>query len=140
MSALDREVLAERSAAVERHLARVAERLPTHAEDLQPATDASDAVVLHLWQAVQVVIDIALALCVQMNLGTPSTYADAFERIATAGHLEPGLAARLTRAAGFRNLVAHAYGRLDMARVHEAARLGPADLRAFLRRAVDLLG
>ena len=57
MSALDRELLAERTMVVRRHLARVRERLPEHAADLLPATDASDAVILHLWQAVQVVID-----------------------------------------------------------------------------------
>jgi len=86
------------------------------------------------------VIDVALALCVQMNLGTPSTYADAFKRLADANHLEPELAGRLTKAAGFRNLVARAYDRLDMARVYEAAQRGPADLRAFLRRTVELVG
>ncbi len=72
MSDLDRELLAERAMAVERHLARVAERLPAKATD------------------------------------------------------------RLARAAGFRNIVAHAYDTLDMKRVHRAATQGPADLRAFL--------
>ena len=52
-------MLAERAAAVERHLARVAERLPKEPSDLKPVTDASDAVVVHLWQA-QIVIDLAL--------------------------------------------------------------------------------
>ena len=37
---------------VRRHLARVAERLPAQASELRPAMDASDAVILHLWQAV----------------------------------------------------------------------------------------
>lgn len=41
-------------------------------------------------------------------------------------------AARLGRAAGFRNLVVHAYADLDLARVHETARYGPDDLLAFL--------
>jgi uncharacterized protein YutE (UPF0331/DUF86 family) len=41
------------------------------------------------------------------------------------------------RAAGFRNVVVHAYATLDMARVHDAATHGPADLRAFLARLVD---
>jgi len=50
-----------------------------------------------------------------------------------AGALESGLTDRLVRAAGFRNLVAHAYGTLDLKRVHEAATNGPADLRAFMR-------
>jgi len=140
MPALDRAVLAERVAAVERHLARVAQRLPQRAEDLQPATDPSDVVILHLWQAVQVVIDLALALCVQRNLGTPSSYAEAFEKLALAGDLDRALATRLAQAAGFRNLVAHAYEKIDMARVHEAATNGPADLRAFLRQARDLIG
>lgn len=42
------------------------------------------------------------------------------------------LADQLARAAGFRNLVVHAYGRLDLQRVHATAVAGPADLRAFL--------
>ncbi|HWB14798.1 MAG TPA: HepT-like ribonuclease domain-containing protein [Vicinamibacterales bacterium] len=39
---------------------------------------------------------------------------------------------RLVRAAGFRNVVAHAYERLDMARVYRAATTGPANLFAFV--------
>jgi uncharacterized protein YutE (UPF0331/DUF86 family) len=101
-------------------------------KDFAPWTDASDAVILHLWQAIQIVIDLAVSACLHLKLGTPSTYANAFRRLADAGHLDPALATRLERAAGFRNVVAHAYERLDMARIHRAAREGPDDLRAFL--------
>jgi uncharacterized protein YutE (UPF0331/DUF86 family) len=127
-----RAVLAERVMVVERHLARVAERLPEAPDGLQPATDASDAVVLHLWQATQIVIDLAMAACAALNLGTPSSYGDAFRRLEQTGAVDSALADRLVRAAGFRNLVAHAYETLDMSRVHAAATRGPADLRAFL--------
>jgi len=136
---LDREVFAERAAAVQRHLARVAERLPGSPDGFEAATDASDAVILHLWQATQIVIDLATASCVRQGLGTPSTYADAFARLAGSGVIDAPLADRLARAAGFRNLVAHAYERLDMRRVHEAARSGPSDLRAFLLALRDRL-
>lgn len=132
MSPLDRAILAERAAAVERHLRRVARRLPESASDLQPESDASDAVILHLWQATQIVIDLATASCVTLGLGTPASYADAFRRLQQGGILDEALASRLVRAAGFRNVVAHAYESLDMARVHAAATLGPADLRAFV--------
>ena len=138
MTPLDRAVLAERTAAVERHLRRVAERLPSSPEDLHPSTDSSDAVILHLWQATQSVIDMALALCLELDLGTPSSYADAFRRLAGAGRLPEDLAGRLALAAGFRNVVAHLYERLDMRRVHDAATRGPEDLRAFLRILRDL--
>lgn len=132
MTALDRAVLAERTMAVERHLHRVAQRLPASSADLQPATDVSDAVVLHLWQATQIVIDLAMAACLSLKLGTPASYADAFRRLQHAGALDAALADRLVRAAGFRNIVAHAYETLDMARVYTAAKEGPAGLVACL--------
>lgn len=132
MSPLDRDVLAERVAAVERHLTRVAARLPADSTDFLPSTDASDAVILHLWQATQTVIDLAMSACLHFKLGAPSSYADAFGRLRAAGVIDDALATPLTAAAGFRNVVAHAYDQLDMARVHRAASNGPTDLRRFL--------
>ena len=55
-----------------------------------------------------------------------------FRRLQSSGLLDADLAGRLVRASGFRNVVAHAYDTLDMARVYRAATDGPADLRAFL--------
>jgi len=138
MSRLDRRLLAEKSAAVERHLSRVQDKLPHDSEDLQPATDASDAVILHLWQATQIVLDVALAASLRLGLGTPAGYADAFRRLAEAGRLQPELARRLSLAVGFRNVIAHTYEKLDMERVWRAASTGPADLRAFLAALRDL--
>jgi uncharacterized protein YutE (UPF0331/DUF86 family) len=139
VSPLDREILGERAMVVLRHLRRVAERLPARASDLEPATDASDAVILHLWQAVQIVIDLAVAACMRWNLGAPASYGDAFRRLAAAGIIDEALAGRLARAAGFRNVIAHAYDQLDMNRVFRAAREGPRDLEAFLGALRDRL-
>lgn len=124
---------------VERHLTRVAARLPETSEAFVPANDASDTVILQLWQATQLVIDLATAACLEWDLGAPSSYADAFRRLADAGILERPLAERLVRAAGVRNVVAHAYDTLDMARVFRAAQEGPADLRALLAALRDRL-
>ncbi len=139
-SEIDGYVLAERAAAVLRHLDRVARHLPDDPLALQPTTATTDTIVLHLWQAVQLVIDLAVSSCVRLGLGSPTTYADAFRRLAEAGTLPDDLAVRLGRAAGFRNLVVHGYGRLDLQRVHAIARDGPADLRAFLAALRDRSG
>lgn len=139
MSALDRDLLAEKTMVVRRHLARVAERLPAGAAELRAAPDTSDTVILHLWQAVQVVIDVAVAACLHFDLGAPASYADAFRRLAGARVIDDALATRLGRAAGFRNVVAHAYDQLDMARVFRAAQEGPPDLEAFLAAVRDRL-
>lgn len=140
MSPFDLATLTERTLAVRRHLDRVAAKLPGTPAELVAGTDTSDAVILHLWQAVQIVIDVAVSASVALGAGTPATYADAFARLARTGVIDGDLASRLSRAAGFRNLVAHAYESIDMARVFEAATNGPADLRAFLRAIGERLG
>ena len=129
---IDRELLAERAAVVVEHLDRVAAHLPENPDDLRPRSSTTDTVVLHLWQGVQVTIDLAMTVCVRLGLGSPTTYAEAFRLLAAHGLLDRDLAERLARAAGFRNLVVHAYGRLDLRRVHRIASSGPDDLRAFL--------
>ncbi len=122
MSPLDKQVLAEKAAAVERHLTRVQACLPARSAGFKPSTDAADAVILHLWQAVQIVIDLALAACVTNNLGTPATYAEAFQRLTEAGVLQRDLTDRLVLAVGVRNAIADNYKGLDMSRVYEAPR------------------
>lgn len=139
MTGLDRQSFAERAAAIERHLGRVAARLPPSADALRPGSDDTDVVVLNLWQAVQVTIDLATAACLHFKLAAPGTYAEAFRNLGEAGVLDRALAERLASAAGFRNVVVHAYQALDLARVHAIALNGPADLRAFLRALRDRL-
>lgn len=132
MSPLDRPVLAERTSAVRRHLARVAQRLPPTPTELQADTDASDVVILHLWQATQIVIDLAVSACIKFDCGSPRSYGDAFRLLEQGKVIDRTLADRLVKAAGFRNIVAHAYGTLDMKRVHRAATEGPRDLLVFV--------
>ncbi|MCX6550216.1 MAG: DUF86 domain-containing protein [Acidobacteria bacterium] len=140
MSALDLDILAEKTQAVQRHLRRVADRLPADASALLPLSDASDAVILHLWQATQIVIDLALGACIHFNLGTPSGYGDAFRRLEAAGFLDSASSDRLVKASGFRNTIAHAYETLDMKRVYAAATDGPRDLTTFLGMLRDRVG
>lgn len=79
-----------------------------------------------------------MSTSVRLGLGSPPTYGDAFRQLAAAGVIDPELGARLARAAGFRNLVVHAYADLDLRRVHAIATTGPVDLRGFLAALRDL--
>jgi len=132
MTSLSAAVLAEKAAAIERHLQRVEARVPPAPAILQSGTDTCDSVILHLWQAVQIAIDLAMTIAVRSGQATPRTYAEAFQSLVQIGVLPAELGHRLALAAGFRNRIVHAYEGLDLARVTEAARTGPADLRAFL--------
>jgi uncharacterized protein YutE (UPF0331/DUF86 family) len=132
MSMLDKEILAERVAAIERHLGRVKKCLPPSESEFVPLSNSSDAVILHLWQAIQIVIDMASSACIYLKLGTPVSYADAFLKLGAAGYLDRELAVRLSHASGFRNRIVHAYEELDMHKVYLIATKGPEDLRQFL--------
>ena len=66
---IDRELLAERSASVVAHLDRVAAHLPDDPRELRPTSSSTDTVVLHLWQAVQVVIDLARVHAIASTAG-----------------------------------------------------------------------
>ena len=132
MSGLDRNLLGEKTEVVDRHLGRVAAKLPPAGSAFEPMTDASDAVMFHLWLATQVVLDLAVSASVACGLGAPKSYAEAFRKLAAAGKLESTLAERLVQAAGFRNIISHAYDTVDLAQIRKAATDGPADLRAFL--------
>jgi uncharacterized protein YutE (UPF0331/DUF86 family) len=125
-------LFAEKAGQIERQLAHVASALPDDPEDFLPETPTSAFVILHLWQAVQQVINLAMSLCASRGLAMPGKYREAFELLAADGVIDQDLAERLARAAGFRNAVAHTYLKLDMDRVYRTAKEGPADLRAFL--------
>ncbi len=125
--------------AIRRHLSRVSAQLPASAEALSPMSDASDAVILHLWQAVQGCIDVAVMLCADQNWSTPSNYGQAFRELGARQVLPTELVSQLERAVGFRNAIAHAYEHLDMHRVWQAASKGTSDLEAFLKHVSDYL-
>jgi uncharacterized protein YutE (UPF0331/DUF86 family) len=59
--------------------------------------------------------------------------AESFERIAEASVISPQLAARLRKAAGFRDVIAHGNARLDLEGLSRAAGEGVADLESYVQ-------
>jgi len=137
--ALDREILAERISVLERHLKRVSERLPQNPANFVHGTDDSDAVILHLFQSIQLTIDTSLSACFHLHLGAPTTYASAFLKLSEANYIKEELASRLMRVTRFRNRIANAYEELDMQKTYKIAEHGPQDLRAFFACIRDFL-
>jgi uncharacterized protein YutE (UPF0331/DUF86 family) len=61
----------------------------------------------------------------------PAGYREVFLALADRAVVVPDLAARLSAAAGLRNLIAHRYGVLDWNRIHAIAGSGLDDLLQF---------
>jgi len=114
-------------------------RLLTLLEDYQNRTRVeieSDitlrgAVERYLYLAAQAAIDLAEATIAYKGYRKPATNRECCEILAENGVIGNELTAELAKMAGFRNLLAHAYERLDYAHVMDALQRAPHDLRNF---------
>lgn len=128
---VDRALIARHVATVRDAIARVRSVLPAAAGALASDRTAREIVILNLFVAIQSTLDLAAHWLADAGWDVPSTYGGIFSALVEHGVLPSGLGDRLTSASGFRNLVAHQYGALDVARVHAIASSDLGDLEAF---------
>jgi uncharacterized protein YutE (UPF0331/DUF86 family) len=128
---VDRAILAGRIASIRDAVARIRERLPADADALAVDRTTREVVILNLFVALQDALSLATHWLADAQLDVPESYARVFLRLGERGVLSPELAKRLAAASGLRNLIAHRYGALDWARVHEVASTRLDDLLAF---------
>ena len=128
---VDKTLLASKIAAIRDAAARVREVLPADREAFAADRTAREVVLLNLFVAIQECMSLATHWLADEGLDVPPTYADVFRRLGERGVISRDLATRLAAASGFRNLVAHQYGALDWARVHDIATGGLGDLLSF---------
>ena len=128
---VDRAVLAEKIAAVRDAIARIRAMLPSPAESLAADRTAREVVVLNLFVALQESLSLAAHWLADAGLEVPQAYARVFVALGERGVIGADLAERLAAGAGLRNLIAHRYGALDWARVHEIASTRLDDLLDF---------
>jgi len=90
-----------------------------------------DALVLNIERACQAAIDLAMHVVSESHLGVPQSSAEAFVLLREADRLEANLAQRMTKMAGFRNIVVHQYQDLDTDVIHHIMQKGWEDFIAF---------
>ncbi len=89
--------------------------------------------VLHALQlAIEASVEIATHLCAADNLGLPSSYAEAFDHLQTAGVIERALGDQLRGMARFRNRIVHFYGDVDLKLVYRILAERLEDFDAYL--------
>jgi uncharacterized protein YutE (UPF0331/DUF86 family) len=104
------------------------------AADYETQPEARDLVAFNLMLAVQSAADLATHLIMSEGWVPARSVGEAFDRIAERGVIATDVAARLRRAVGFRNLVAHGYAKLHSSGLHDAAWSGVEDLDQFAKQ------
>jgi uncharacterized protein YutE (UPF0331/DUF86 family) len=89
--------------------------------------------VLHALQlAIEASVEIATHICAADALGSPASYAEAFEMLERAGIVDAALAEDLRNMARFRNRIVHFYGRVDPAKVYRVLEERLSDFERYL--------
>lgn len=87
----------------------------------------------YLQLAIQAVLDISNHLIADLKLGLPADNRQLFEQLARHKLVSRPLSLKLTRMAGFRNLLVHEYMEIDRRRVYAILKRELGDFEAFIR-------
>jgi uncharacterized protein YutE (UPF0331/DUF86 family) len=126
----DRELVAKRLAQIE----TCVHDLQTLARPEEMRRDVrEERFVEHTLQiAIQAALDVAAHIVADELLGEPRTNRELFDLMERHGWIPPDLATELRRMAGFRNVLVHGYGDVDLGVVEEILRHHVSDLLRFV--------
>ena len=103
-------------------------------KEIEGNVDIKGAVERYLYLAIQSTIDLAEAIIAYKNLRKPTTMSEAFYILNEEGLIPVRLTAELAKMAGFRNLVAHDYEKIDYDIVVDVLQNKLKDIDKFLKR------
>lgn len=135
----DADLVAKKLAEIETYLGQL--RRLGAPESIREDVKEERFLVHTLQLAIQSAIDVASHLVADDRLGEAETYADLFRILARSGWLDADLAQKLQRMAGFRNLLVHNYGYVDLDEVRKILDERLTDLDRFvaaIRRGASL--
>ncbi len=133
------DVVLNKSAIIERCIARVRE---VHAGDdanLLEDPTRQDSILLNLQRACEASIDLAMYVVRKRRLGLPQESREAFDLLEEASLLPPEIARAMRAMVGFRNVAVHSYRDLDLEIVRSIVHERLSDFEAFTSHVVRQL-
>jgi uncharacterized protein YutE (UPF0331/DUF86 family) len=89
--------------------------------------------------AVQNCIDIAAHIISEEGFGVPGSTTEMFYLLRDQGYLNQNLTLAMVKAVGFRNLIVHEYGKIELEQVYEIAHNNINDLNEYLKAIIKKL-
>jgi uncharacterized protein YutE (UPF0331/DUF86 family) len=113
-------------------LLRVRDGLTVGRDAFAGETGRIEQVAFNIFLAMQECLDLASHIVSDQGWGTPATLAETFDLLEQHGVLTTDIAQAMRRGTRLRNLIAHAYGDLDGAKLFDAASAGQVQIEEFL--------
>ena len=129
---VDADLLLIKAGNVRKHLKRARDKCDPDLGDFLRSRDHQDIVCFNLQMAIQNCIDIAAHVVGEQGTSVPGSISEMFYFLEENGSLPAHVVERMVKAVGFRNLLVHEYGKLDLEEVFEIAHHHSKDLDQFL--------
>lgn len=133
MLMVDQDILWAKISAMEKHLGRIMVKKETSLHDFLEDLDRQESILFNLQMAIQNCIDMAAHIVSEEGLGVAGSTSELFYLLEDHGIIERELTEKMVRAMGFRNLVVHEYGKVDLEIVFRASHDDVNDLREFVK-------
>lgn len=119
---------------IERSLQRLKGKKQITLTQLKNSADLQDIVLHNLQLTIQGCIDIASHIISDQGWTVPDTLAGLFDILGEHKVISKDLDSRLKKMVGFRNIIIHEYGTIDMDKVYQILTHDIKDVRIFLKR------
>jgi len=126
-------VIENRISAVKKYL-KILERYKKYSvKEIEEDLDIRGAVERYLYLAIQTTIDLAEAVISYKNLRKPSSMSETFHILNEEDIISPDLKTKMSKMAGFRNIIAHDYEEINYEIVFEILQKGLSDIEEFTK-------
>ena len=137
---VDKDLILAKAGSVKSHLNRVLEKRTVDLDSFIKDIDRQESILFNIQTAVQNCIDIAAHIISEEGFGVPGSTTEMFYVLEKNGYLDSDLTSKMLKAVGFRNLIVHEYGKIELEQVYEIAQNNINDLNEYLKAIIKKLG
>ena len=134
---MDNIIIQQKIDSLSRCIARIEKKTPERVEKLLEDIDLQDIISINIERAVQQCVDIALTILSEMDLPVPASMGEAFEELSQKDIISKEISIRMIRAVGFRNILVHAYRKVDWVIVWRILTEHVGDFKEFAREIIN---
>lgn len=137
---VDNDLIIAKTSSAKGHLNRVKEKRNTDLQTFLKDIDRQESILFNLQMAVQNCIDIAAHIISEEGFGVPSSTSEMFYLLEENGYLDVDVTEKMVKAVGFRNLIVHEYGKIELKQVFKVVQKDIKDLDEYLISIFQKLG
>jgi len=137
---VDKDLILAKAGSVKSHLNRVLEKRNVDLDNFIKDIDRQESILFNIQTAVQNCIDIAAHIISEESFGVSGSTTEMLYILEKNGYLDNDLTQKMVKAVGFRNLIVHEYGKIELEQVYAIAQDDINDLNEYLKAIIKKLG